>query len=213
MDTIGFSWGRLSTILEENMKEINEAIASRINGWKRTRNNRINISKRLKSYDEKWNVLILCMNTLAIIFVIFSLKMPLDTGMDTVVAGCFSIYVIVLQYFLSNQDYKTRGLRFHYEQLEIEKMRYSLKKLLNDNSLEIGQKQEKYDEIVDQYLISLKNNENHASIDDDLTREEKKSNKKWGKNKVRDFSLDNLFLYANVCIFFGGIFLVVWLYK
>lgn len=206
------------------MNELNQEISKKIIGWKRTRYNRINMSERLKKYGSHWNAVMFFMNAFAIVLTIISLKFPLKTRIDTIVAGCFSIYVILLQYFLANQNYETRSLKFHYEQLEIEKLRYSLKTLLRDSSLQYQAKQEKYNSITNQYLISLKNNENHKKIDDKLVKNElnkfhegKRNSNINGKNKEHyniaiDLSLDNIFFYVNLVIFWGVILLVISIY-
>lgn len=179
--------------------KIDDAINKRIDEWKRTRENRIHISERFKIYDSVWNILMLLMNATAIFLVVISLKYPLKNNLDSVISGCFSIYIILLQYFLSNQDYKTRSLRFHYEQLEIENLRYELKELLKKQSISKKMKQYCYNQIVQKYIISLKNNENHGKIDD-LNR----------KNKVvKDFTIDNLLIYFNIIIFIITIIYVV----
>lgn len=187
------------------MNELNQEISKKIIDWKRTRYNRINISERFKKYGSHWNAVMFFMNAFAIVLTIISLKFPLKTRIDTIVAGCFSIYVILLQYFLANQNYETRSLKFHYEQLEIEKLRYSLKALLRDSSLQYQAKQEKYNSITNQYLISLKNNENHEKIDDKLVKKEH-------YNIAIDLSLDNIFFYVNLVIFLGVILLVISIY-
>lgn len=198
------------------MDELNHEIQKKINGWKRTRYNRINISERLKKYSAHWNNIMFFMNAFAIILTITSLKFPLNNEIDTVITGCFSIYVILLQYFLANQNYEKRSLKFHYEQLEIEKLRYSLKKLLRDSSLSYQQKQEKYISISNQYLISLKNNENHEKLDDKAVKDEldkskeKSNNASSSKNKsFHDKSLDNIFFYLNLVLFVGVVFFVI----
>lgn len=184
------------------MNELNQEIRKKITGWKRTRYNRINISKRFKKYDSRWNIVMFFMNAFAIVLIIISLNFPLKNGIDTVIAGCFSIYVILLQYFLANENYRTRSLKFHYEQLEIEKLRYSLKSLLRDSSLKFRQKQGQYSSISDQYLISLKNNENHDKIDDAIN----------SSCNVTDRSLDNIFFYINLFFFIGVVFGVISIY-
>lgn len=206
------------------MNKLDQEISKKIIDWKRTRYNRINISERLKKYESRWNAVMFFMNAFAIVLTIVSLKFPLKPGIDTIIAGCFSIYVILLQYFLTNQNYETRSLRFHYEQLEIEKLRYSLKALLRNSSLPYQAKQEKYNSITNQYLISLKNNENHEKIDDKIVKnelnefhEEKNNSNINGKNKknytnVTDRSLDNIFFYVNLAIFLGVILLVISIY-
>lgn len=198
------------------MNELNAEIQKKITGWKRTRYNRINVSERLKKYSARWNSIMFFMNAFAIILTIISLKFPLKNGIDTVTTGCFSLYVILLQYFLANQNYEKRSLKFHYEQLEIEKLRYSLKSLLRDPSLSYQQKQEKYISISNQYLISLKNNENHAKIDDKVVKggsdksKEKSNNSSSSKSKsYHDTSLDNIIFYVNLVLFVGVVLFVI----
>lgn len=194
------------------MQNLDQEIQKKINGWKRTRYNRINISERLKKYDSYWNTIIFFMNVFAIGLTIISLKFPLKTGIDTVFAGCFSMYVILLQYFLANQNYKTRSLKFHYEQLEIEKLRFALKKLLRNSSLSCQEKQEEYTSISNQYLISLKNNENHDKIDDKFLKNENSRCDEENKKNVFDTSLDKMFIWLNLLIFLGVVIFAITIY-
>ncbi|MGL5898157.1 MAG: SLATT domain-containing protein [Lactobacillaceae bacterium] len=202
---------------------INE-VNKKILGFKRTRLNRISASERLKKYSSRWNLLFLIMNSLAIFLVIVSIKAPMKSGIDVIISGCFSIYIILLQYFISNQNYRERSLKFHYEQLEIDKLRYDLKKLIYSQS-SFDDRENEYGAIIDKYMISLKNNENHEKVDDEQNKyindchekvddvQETQKNK-YFKNIIKKFDLtmDNMFIYFNVLLIICLVVLLVYLY-
>lgn len=187
-----------------------EEVEKRISGFKRTRLNRISASERLKKYSSRWNLLFFIMNSLAIIMVILSIKLPLKSGFDAMISGCFSIYIILLQYFISNQNYSERSLRFHYEQLEIEEMIYELKQLIYNKDVFLDIKME-YKSIIDKYIISLKNNENHEKIDDEKNTLE--DNNSIDRRNKLDITMDNIFIYFNMVLVICLIFLLVLIYE
>lgn len=186
--------------MNKNMEpgNLDEEIRKKLSGWKRTRSNRISASERFKKYDSRWGIITLFMNTLAIIMVLWTLKFPLKSGIDGILSGGFSIYVILLQDLLGKRDYSARSLKLHYEQLEIESLRYRLKGIYGNKYMDQRKKQQIYNNIVNEYQASLRGNENHNKIDDRLYNE-----KEDGKSQIKkDVTLDNAFIYIN-CIIFG----------
>lgn len=188
--------------------KLNETIENKLKGWDRTRHNRINASERLKSYNDIWSVLTLIMNTVAIFFVFFSFKLHNSNGFAEIISACFSSYVILLQYFLATRDYSARSLKLHYEQLEIEDLRSELKKIQLLPSSDLSLDEERISSVITRYQVSLKNSENHGAIDDKRYMNSKSKE----CYRVYDWTLDQLFIYANVSILVGIIFLIVWLY-
>ncbi|PGE24180.1 hypothetical protein COM63_33125, partial [Bacillus cereus] len=91
------------------------------------------------SYSNKWDFMFFVMNILAVVFLIFSL-MNVESHRGLFISSCFSLYAVILQYYYNTLNYKERALRFHYQQLEIEKYILELKKLLrvvqDDSELE-----------------------------------------------------------------------------
>lgn len=180
-------------------EDILDAIKKKEKGWKRTRLNRISASERLKGYSQKWAVITFMFNVEAVLFMIVSLKYPLHNGLDAAFSGFFSLYVILLQYYLTTLNYEAKSLKFHYEQLQIENLRLRLKKLYySDRTLQ--EIEEIYTGIVNEYQEGLTGYENHtqnddlkteAKIKDRINSEDKKT------AKIRDFSLDNVFIYVN----------------
>ena len=175
-------------------RDIREEINKKIEGFNRTRDNRIHASERLYSYSNKWDFIFFVMNILAVVFLIFSL-MNVESHKGLFISSCFSLYAVILQYYYNTLNYKERALRFHYQQLEIEKYILELKKLLrvvqDDSELE-----KQYDIIWNKYLITLLGTENHSRFDDEeVLYDREKSIKKL--KKPRDFSLDNFLFYIN----------------
>ncbi|PFG79836.1 hypothetical protein BW152_11635 [Lactococcus lactis] len=178
-------------------RDIREEINKKIEGFNRTRDNRIHASERLYSYSNKWDFMFFVMNILAVVFLIFSL-MNVESHRGLFISSCFSLYAVILQYYYNTLNYKERALRFHYQQLEIEKYILELKKLLrvvqDDSELE-----KQYDIIWNKYLITLLGTENHSRFDDEeVLYDREKSIKKL--KKPRDFSLDNFLFYSNVIL-------------
>ena len=121
--------------------------------------------------------------------------MNVESHKGLFISSCFSLYAVILQYYYNTLNYKERALRFHYQQLEIEKYILELKKLLrvvqDDSELE-----KQYDIIWNKYLITLLGTENHSRFDDEeVLYDREKSIKKL--KKPRDFSLDNFLFYIN----------------
>lgn len=175
-------------------RDIREEINKKIEGFNRTRDNRIHASERLYSYSNKWDFIFFVMNILAVVFLIFSL-MNVESHKGLFISSCFSLYAVILQYYYNTLNYKERALRFHYQQLELEKYILELKKLLrvvqDDSELE-----KQYDIIWNKYLITLLGTENHSRFDDEeVLYDREKSIKKL--KKPRDFSLDNFLFYIN----------------
>lgn len=174
----------------ENVEPIKAAIKKKTDGWKRTRSNRINASERLKGYSSKWNMVTFVFNVEAVLFMVISLKYPIASGIDAVISGFFSLYVILLQYFLATLNYEARALKFHYEELQIEDLRLRLKQLYHSgkNAEQLGSE---YNGITREYQENLTGYENHGEIDDLRTT---------AKEKVSDYSIESIFIYANFVI-------------
>jgi len=193
-------------------------IERKINTLNRTRNNRIEMSKRLKKYSDKWKLVFFCLNIEAVIFVLLSLGgkevKPSFAGSDfSLIAGIFSIYVILLQYYVSELNYNERALKTHYHQLDIEDLILKLKNLLLDSNRQKSDIDEKslmvrFDTIMFEYQSILKNNENHDSVDDEKNRysiiiaDRANENKdiEVNKKEIKDFTVDNILLHVNMGI-------------
>ncbi|AYM02185.1 SLATT domain-containing protein [Levilactobacillus brevis] len=173
-----------------DVESIKAAIKKKADGWKRTRSNRISASERLKGYSSKWNMVTFIFNVEAVLFMVISLKYPILNGIDAVISGFFSLYVILLQYFLATLNYEARALKFHYEELQIENLRLRLKQLYH-SSKSAEQLSSEYNGITREYQENLTGYENHGEIDDLRTT---------AKKKVSDYSIENMFIYANFII-------------
>ncbi|WP_155287698.1 SLATT domain-containing protein [Lacticaseibacillus zhaodongensis] len=181
------------------------SIEKKLSGWDRTRHNRINASERLKSYDEKWSVLMLFMNSVAVVFLFLTFAQSKDDESTKIISACYSAYVLILQYFLGTRDYSARSLKLHYQQLEIESMRSDLKAIMSQTSYAFNEKERLVHELIRRYQISLSGSENHTPLDDARYIQSKE---KGPHSKAKDFSLDNVLIYINVIILVGIIFTI-----
>ncbi|MBH0333970.1 hypothetical protein ABH14_30290 [Brevibacillus brevis] len=198
-------------------------INKKINTLNKTRYNRIEMSIRLKNYSEKWKLVFFFLNIEAVIFVVFSLggkeiHSIFGHSIFTVISGVFSIYVILLQYYVNELNYNERALRVHYHQLDVEDLILRLKELLakknsEHNKLDEKNTLENFSIIMHEYQTILKNNENHDSVDniksiqnklaDKDEKEKLKGDKEEvgaNKGKVKDLTIDNILWYINFII-------------
>lgn len=195
---------------------IQHAIEKKLDIIDRTRRNRINLSNRLMSYGRAWKFIFFIINIEAVIFVLLSFTNSVDAIEFWIVhipfdllSGIFTIYVILLQYYINVLNYNERGLKAHYHELELRDLVIKLKVLLMRDGLDQYDEDKLIDEfesIVTKYQMALKNNENHSKIDNDRTvyGKEIKENIKKGlqlkelKNpKPKDRTSDILLIYAN----------------
>lgn len=181
-------------------REILYEIEHKIGTLNKTRNNKVKQSLRLEKYNEMWEVVTFILNIEAVIFVILSLSniKVFEDNSFKVVVSIFSIYVILIQYYVSGQRYGERALKSHYQQLSIEDLILSLKNLfIMKNSEEIAVKKtfliNELNRIMNEYQTILKNNENHSPIDYMSAITENISEK-----LVRDFTKDNVMIYFNL---------------
>jgi hypothetical protein len=134
----------------------------------------------------------------AVIFVILSLAgIASKNPMFNISSGVFSIYVILIQYFINEFNYNERALRIHYHQLDIEDLILRLKALIirSNTEEEIIDDKEKirnFEVIMHEYQTVLKNNENHDKVDNKINEQE--------GNTAKDFTIDNFILKINILI-------------
>lgn len=165
----------------------------------RTRMNRINLSERLKRYSKKWNIIIFLLNIEAVVLIIMVISQYKSNPMS-VFSGVFSAYVILLQYFINEQKYSERSLKSHYHQLElgdnIHELDNCISKIKLEEKFEEKEILETRENVLREYQLTLKNNENHAEIDDinNLIMERK------GQKRLIDFSSDNIFAFMNFIV-------------
>ncbi|CEG26328.1 SLATT domain-containing protein [Bacillus sp. B-jedd] len=197
--------------MDADYKEVNifSEIEKKVKTLNKTRNTRIKMSLRLKGYSEKWKSILFVMNIEAVISVLLSLGgkeiHPVFSHTSfTVLSGLFSIYVILIQYYINELNYNERSLKVHYHQLDIEDLILRLKDLIikqnsNENSLTEKEYVEEYNTIMFEYQTILKNNENHHPIDYKRSMSEMlNSNHK--VQKVYDFTVDNIVLNFNIAL-------------
>lgn len=207
-----------------NNETIQYAINRKLNTIDKTRRNRINLSNRLMRYSRAWQFIFFIINIEAVIFVLLALtnsvkdikfwivNIPFD-----LLSGIFTIYVILLQYYINVLNYNERALRAHYHQLELRDLALKLKVLLirdntEDHSDENYMKEQElideYETIISKYQMALKNNENHRGIDNRITMHGSELKKHLKKGlpladfkqqhpEPKDKTSDILLIYAN----------------
>lgn len=189
--------------------DIKTELEKKINTLNKTRNTRIKMSLRLKKYSEQWKVVMFLLNIEAVLFILLSLGgeaiNPIFTNkIFSIVSGMFSIYVILIQYYIGELNYNERALKVHYHQLDIEDLVLRLKALIiKDNSKENTLKEinliNEYNIIMYEYQTVLKNNENHDPVDyEKNTRESMKDKQKL--KRVWDLTVDNIVLKSNIIL-------------
>ncbi|MGE7686762.1 SLATT domain-containing protein [Peribacillus simplex] len=187
--------------------EILSEIEHKINTFNTIRNTRIKMSQRLKSYSDRWKLVFFVLNIEAVIFVLLSLGgkeiSPIFTKtIFSVLSGLFSIYVILIQYYINELNYNERALKVHYHQLDIEDLILRLKDLLvknnsRENKLDERNLISEFNTIMFEYQTILKNNENHEPIDFLRSKKSKEEEK-----TVKDFTIDNVILHVNQWLIF-----------
>lgn len=222
---------------DENSEKnpIYSEIKNKIDQISKTRRIRIEFTDRLTTYDLKWKFIFFGINIEAVTFVLLSLTNTIETieiwnlniPFD-LLSGIFTIYVILLQYYINGLNYNERALQVHYHQLELEDLKSQLNLLLlKMKNKDTSEKEiiEKYEQIVNQYQLALKNNENHRKIDferrkfDEKMYEYEKELKEYedkskrSKNEIttkepekpegkrkKDFTFDIVLIYANMIL-------------
>ncbi|HDR8244971.1 hypothetical protein COJ27_08925 [Bacillus cereus] len=203
-------------------------IEKKINTLNKTRNNRIEMSIRLKGYSDKWKFIFFFLNIEAVIFVLLSLGgeeiHPLfGKSIFSLMSGVFSIYVILVQYYINELNYNERALKVHYHQLDLEDLILKLKGLILNHNVKGNTNDEQalidsFNIIMFEYQSTLKNNENHDPVDNEKSKfnqiniklQEKKVKDLEGKDEsedlndapqneldlkeVKDFTVDNIIL-------------------
>lgn len=190
---------------------LRDEINKKINSFDTTRSHRIELSKRFEKYSSKWKMIFFILNFEAVIFITLALKgvspYGLSENMFTLISSVFSIYVILLQYYINELNYRERALKMHYHQLEIEDQILKLKEiLLKLNHLSedyIEEEYVKYQYIMLSYQNALKSNENHISLD-----KKKAESRDKPQITVRDYTVDNIVYYFNMITSIGILILL-----
>lgn len=184
-------------------------IEKKINTLNKTRNTRIRMSLRLKDYSEKWKLILFILNIEAVIFVLLSLggegiNRMFKEPVFSIIAGIFSIYVILIQYYINELNYNERALKVHYHQLDIEDLILRLKNLIikknsEENRLKENEYMDEFNTIMFEYQTVIKNNENHHPIDYKKSMI-KESDEGCKQKKIKDFTVDNIVLNINIVL-------------
>jgi hypothetical protein len=181
---------------------LEEEIERKINTIDIVRTSRIHKSHRLYDYSARWKIISFIMSISSIGFLIFSLipQISKENTLALIIASVFSVYTIILQYYIETQNYNERALKLHYHQLKLEEFILTLKtqlRKLNDSKsseLEVRKKcASKYTDIMKRYQIEMNGSENHDEMDYNKAKRRGDSEK---KNKYWDFSRDNLFIFT-----------------
>ena len=188
---------QLLKYIEENIKRNNTI-----------RNARIISSERLRKYSEKWNVIFVWLNLIAVIGTVLGIYSYIHKNkIITLVSALFSLYVILVQEFVGKENYSERSLKLHYHQLSLKRVINELTKLkiriqctpeheVNWKDLEL------YKYILNERNQSLSGYENHDDQDYiEAKIIEKKEKEIYGNGKkikfwaTIDFSVENIQIF------------------
>ena len=86
-------------------------IQDEIRKLKIVRRARILASERLGGYASKWDMYLLLMAILSSALLVISLIVPNEGLIKKVVSGCFSMYTVIIQYYVSTLNYRERALK------------------------------------------------------------------------------------------------------
>lgn len=171
-----------------------------LNRMSRTRKNKMQLHKRLKSYNEKVNTLLFFMNFFGIVLIIITLNPNQEMKnifiLNSYIVAIISIYIILFQYYIIIKSYDKnaeKALNIYHELREIENE-------INDGGEKVfNNKKDKYFYI---YNSILNNSIPHDDIDD-------LNNKLDDLNvRKRDLSLDNIVINGNIIVCLGGYLIV-----
>lgn len=154
----------MSEILDFKDRDIDYEINLKCNLIDIVRSARINTSKRLYEYAEKWELIFLAMSIMSTGLLVYSLIKP-ENKDRLALSALFSIYSLLVQNFVVKLNYNERALKLHYHQLELEDFLLELKSIIFQKSLSDDEKINKYQQIMSRYQISLRGNENHSYYD------------------------------------------------
>lgn len=174
-------------------QKLAEQIADEIRKFKIVRKARILASERLGGYANKWDLYLLLMAILSSALLVVSLTLKDEGTARKVVSGCFSMYTVIIQYYVSTLNYRERALKFHYHHIEINKLKQELVSL---NSLKASNRWRTFKVIMDKYDMLLQQQENHSELD-------YYGAKGMDSKFTRDFSLDNIFVNIQPLIIIG----------
>ena len=171
--------------LKYNMRKLDESIQDEIRKLKIVRRARILASERLGGYANKWDMYLLWMAILSSALLVISLLVKDEGLIRKVVSGCFSLYTVIIQYYVSTLNYRERALKFHYHHIEINKLKESLQGLSN-HGYNFKTRNAKFKVIVEKYNLLLQQQENHSEYD--------YRRAKYKEVQQRDFSMENIFV-------------------
>lgn len=192
------------------------------------RNARIISSERLRKYSEKWNVIFVWLNLIAVIGTVLGIMFANVPASDkflginsknskimTLVSALFSLYVILVQDFVGKENYSERSLKLHYHQLSLKRVINELTMLkIKINTLSQNQITDKYLELYGAILNkrnqSLSGYENHDEQDYKEAKIIKAQEKIKDKKKMKfwasvDFSVENIQIFMQWPIIIGMI--------
>ncbi|MGX4724466.1 SLATT domain-containing protein [Streptococcus oralis] len=145
-------------------RDIDYEINLKCNSIDTVRAARINTSKRLYEYAEKWELIFLAMSLVSTGLLVYALINP-ENKARLALSALFSIYSLLVQNFVAKLNYNERALKLHYHQLELEDFLLELKSIIFQKDLNEDEKIDKYQQVMFKYQISLRGNENHSDYD------------------------------------------------
>jgi len=154
----------LEEIRDFKDRDIDYEINLKCNSIDTVRAARINTSKRLYEYAEKWELIFLAMSLVSACLLVYALINP-ENKARLALSALFSIYSLLVQNFVAKLNYNERALKLHYHQLELEDFLLELKSIIFQKNLNEEEKIDKYQQVMFKYQISLRGNENHSDYD------------------------------------------------
>lgn len=149
---------------------INQKIEKLMYSIEVTRRARIYKCERLYDYADNWEFIILMMNVISSFLLIFALIRD-ETGYQLTISACYSIYTMLMQFYYSTLNYRERGLRLHYHQLELERFVKRLEDLLIiEQQLGESEKIKEFKNVRNLYFSALQEAENHSTEDFEQAR-------------------------------------------
>ncbi|WP_273860560.1 SLATT domain-containing protein [Photobacterium sp. GSS17] len=157
-----------------------------------TRIARIEASKRLLSLERQCQILLISYSLLSVcLSIIFLVKD--SSQFDNVVLCLFSTVILVLSLFITNSDYKGRGVQLKENYIELQNIYFLVKDLESENKENEDPKRLK--ELRDEYIKLLHQTENHSTADDLRARSKQKTTRPLKENEKQQLDvMDNLSL-------------------
>lgn len=148
-----------------------------------TRLARIEASKRLLQAERQYQILLIAYSlmgvSLSIIFLVYK-----STPFDNVIMCLLSTIVLVLSLFISNSNYKGRGLEMKDNYINLQRLYLDATKIYSEND-SMG-----IERVQKEYINLLHQTENHTYIDDIKSRKNRNTTRNPSSEEINTLSFD-----------------------